>query len=78
MTRHYTPRKKKEEKPVIKTKIVRIDHRTEIEVSADIPDDVAIERYYARHKTATRPPIVAEVEELQEAVMDDVDLPEED
>ena len=26
-------------------KLVRIDHKTEIEVSIDIPDDVARERY---------------------------------
>jgi hypothetical protein len=28
-----------------KTKLVRIDHKTEIEVSVDIPDDVARKEY---------------------------------
>ena len=58
--KHYEPRKKKPVKLSIKTKMVRIDHRTQIEVSASIPDDVAIERYYERHKTAIRPPIIAQ------------------
>jgi len=56
----YTPRKKRKVKPVIQTKLVRIDHKTQIEVSVSIPDDVAIERYYERHKTVTRPPGVAQ------------------
>jgi len=51
----YTPRKKKEVKLAIQTKLVRINHRTQIEVSVSIPDDVAIERYYQRHTTAVRP-----------------------
>jgi len=58
--KNYTPRKKKEVKLVIPTKLVRIDHRTQIEVSVDIPDDVAIERYYQRHTTVTRPPEIAQ------------------
>ena len=56
----YTPRKKREKKPVIQTKLVRVDHRTQIEVSVSIPDDVAIERYYQRHTTVTRPPVAAQ------------------
>jgi len=36
----------KKQKPDKKPqKLVRIDHKTEIEVDADIPDDVAIKRY---------------------------------
>lgn len=87
----YTPRKKKLVKLVIQTKIVRIDHKTQIEVSVSIPDEVAIENYYLRHKTAIRPPDVAQhplakdecyeglpiemVEELA-AIVDDTNLTE--
>jgi len=70
--KRYTPRKKKEKKPVIQVKRVRIDHRTQIEVAINIPDDVAIARYYERHTTLVRPP-VDEIEEI-----DDSDLPEEE
>jgi hypothetical protein len=49
--KHYTPRKKHAEKPIVRTKSVRIDARTLIEVNADIPDDVARERFFARAKT---------------------------
>jgi hypothetical protein len=44
----YTPRKKKIHKPVIQTKLVRIDHRTQIEVPVSISDDDARERYLSR------------------------------
>ena len=56
----YKPRKKKVIMTVRRMKLVRIDWKTQIEVSASIPDDVAIERYYERHKTAIRPPIIAQ------------------
>jgi len=58
--RSYTPRKKRKVKPAIKTKLVRVDSKTQIEVSVDIPDDVAIERYYQRHTTVVRPPVVTQ------------------
>lgn len=48
MSKPYTPRQKKPVRHIIKTKLVRIDFRTEIEVSASIPDDVARERYLSR------------------------------
>jgi hypothetical protein len=33
-------------KPAGKTKYLRIDHKTVIEISADIPEDVAREHYF--------------------------------
>ncbi len=33
-------------KNAVKTKYLRIDHKTVIEISADIPDDVAREHYF--------------------------------
>ena len=77
----YTPRQKKAIIPVIQMKIIRIDHRTQIEVSASIPDDVAIERYYQKHTTVVRPPIIVHGEIPQEelaAVIDDSDLPDQE
>ena len=77
----YTPRQKKVIAPVMQMKIIRIDHRTQIEVSASIPDDVAIERYYQKHTTVVRPPIIVRGEIPQEelaAVIDDSVLPEEE
>lgn len=38
-------KKRKKKEP---TKLVRIDHKTEIEVSIDIPDDVARENYFQK------------------------------
>ena len=75
----YTPRQKKSIPTVRLMKIVKIDRRTSIEVFAEAPDDVAIERYYECHKTAIRPSIVVSGEIPQEelaAVVDDSDLPE--
>jgi len=45
----FTPRHKKPVKPVFKSKLVRIDERTLIEVAADIPDDEARENYFLHH-----------------------------
>jgi hypothetical protein len=50
----YTPRKKKSVKLSQKTKLVRIDHRTQIEVSVSIPDDEARERYLTRIQSSQR------------------------
>ena len=51
MSKPFTPRKKKPViMPVRQTKIVKIDSRTSIEVAANIPDEDAIERFYARNK----------------------------
>ena len=47
---HYTPRHKKFVPPSKGTKLVRIDFRTQVEVSVSITDEQARERYYARHK----------------------------
>ena len=47
---HFTPRHRKFVPPSKGTKLVRIDFRTQVEVSMSIPDDLARERYYARHK----------------------------
>jgi hypothetical protein len=79
---HYTPRKKKKlSGPSLcgKMKLVRIDNKTEVEVPAGVSDADAIERYYNRHKTATRPPIGVETQDeidiiqadLAEVVIDD-------
>ena len=84
-----TPKVKKEKKPVKRTKLVRIDARTVIEVSVNIPDEVAIERFYARQDvksgsltTFMGPTVRAEIpsgslEELS-AMVDDSVLPDED
>ena len=48
MIKPFKPRQKKIIKPVIKTKLVRIDFRTQIEVSVKIPDDMARENYLSR------------------------------
>ena len=85
--KRYTPKKKKKkvEKPVIRTKLVRIDVRTVIEVSASIPDEVAIEHFHARRNMEYRAPTTfmrAEVpsvslEELL-SIVDDSILPDEE
>jgi hypothetical protein len=88
---HYTPRKKKKlSGPTLcgKTKLIRIDHRTEIEVPVSMSNDVAIERYYQRHKDAVRPsdalrrPLTedeceAPQEELQAVLVNDDNLPDD-
>ena len=81
----YTPRQKKVIAPVMQMKIIRIDHRTQIEVSASIPDDVARERFITKRNLGPRAPYASlypadekpEVpqEELA-SVVDDEDLPE--
>jgi hypothetical protein len=79
---HYTPRKKKKlSGPTLcgKTKLIRIDWRTEIEVPVSMSNEDAIERYYRRHKEAIRPPIAStnEDEVPQEelaALIDDENL----
>lgn len=45
---------KKQKLPATK-KRVRIDERTEIKVSVDIPDNIAIERYLKRRKDYAYP-----------------------
>lgn len=51
MVKAFTPRKKKPIKVLDKqTKTVRIDANTLIEVSVSIPDEVARQRYFERHK----------------------------
>jgi hypothetical protein len=51
-SRHWTPRQKKLLKLSRETKIVRIDSRTQIEVSVSITDGEARERYHMRHDFA--------------------------
>ena len=48
MNRPYQHRQKKPVKPVMTTKLVRIDFRTQIVVSVDIPDEVARANYMER------------------------------
>ena len=84
-----TPKVKKEKKPAKRTKLVRIDVRTVIEVSASIPDEVARERFYARQDvksgsltTFMGSTVKAEIPsgalvELS-AIVDDSELPDED
>lgn len=52
--KHYTPRKKKirSTRVIGAMKLVRIDHRTEISVPVDVPDDVAREKYLLRVQAA--------------------------
>jgi len=71
-----------------KTKIVKIDAHTSVEVSVSISDKEAIDRYYNRHTMAVRPPEIAEhpmakedcyevpVEELASIEDDDSLLPD--
>ena len=59
MTKPYMPRKKKIIVPAKRMKRVRIDHKTQIEVSVSIPDEQARERYYARHKIEPVPDNIA-------------------
>lgn len=55
MTKAFTPRKKKPVKVLDKrTKTVRIDANTLVEVSVSIPDEVAKQRYYERHQPPPR------------------------
>ena len=53
-TRHWTPRKKQPVKLFCQTKIVRVDSRTQVEVSVSIPDDEAILNYHLRHDIVLR------------------------
>lgn len=83
MSKHFTPRKKKLVKLSQETKTVRIDHRTQIEVSVSLSNEEAIERYYHRHTTAIRPPeatlfpmSVKESVEKLTAIIDDEMLPD--
>jgi hypothetical protein len=55
MTSPFKPRQKKPVKAVVKTKLVRIDFRTQIEVPVSIPDDVAREKYLSRLNIAIKP-----------------------
>ena len=52
MSHYFTPTKKRHGiiKPVGPTKIIRIDSRTQIEVSASIPDNVAIARFNEKNR----------------------------
>ena len=52
MKHYFEPRKKKLHGITVvgATKIIRIDSRTQIEVSASIPDNVAIARYNEKHR----------------------------
>jgi len=60
-----------------KTKIVRVDHRTQIEVSVDISDEEAINRFYSRQKIERplrRPPIEDTIdfnEDPEEVLLED-------
>lgn len=81
----YTPRQKKVIAPIIRMKIIRIDARTQIEVPASIPDDVARDRFITKRNMGPRAPYASlyptdekpEVpqEELA-SVVDDANLPE--
>ena len=92
---HYTPRKRKVQSTKVKgaQKLVRVDHRTQIMVDVDIPDDVARERYLARINQGVResyiPIPIAEIkppeimplsslEQLQQIIAENTELPEEE
>jgi hypothetical protein len=56
MVKAFTPRKKKPVKVLDKrTKTVRINASTLVEVSVSIPDEVAKQRYFDRHQPPPRP-----------------------
>jgi len=83
----YTPRQKKVIAPVRRTKIIRIDARTQIEVLASIPDDVARERFITKRNLGPRAPYASlypadekpEVSQKELAdVVDDSALPEQE
>lgn len=77
----YPRRKKKMVGPAIvgDTKIVRIDCKTQIEVSADISDEEAINRFYSRQKIERplrRPPVEDTMdldEDPEEILLEDPD-----
>jgi len=88
----FTPRHKKFVKPTFKTKIVRIDSHTQIEVRDSISDADAREHYLnatrdkQHHPRILQPPLVdgdSEVmplgsQEALAAIIDDADLPEDE
>jgi len=89
MRKNLTRKKKKAVMPVKDKKTVRIDERTVIEVSVDIPDEVARERFLVRHGReyqapttymSTRPRAEVPSGSLEElsAMVDDSELPDED
>jgi hypothetical protein len=85
--RTYTPKQKKPVKLAIQTKKVRIDYKTEIEVSVATSDEDARKHFWLRNKSYPHPkpimPIIPEAdiaegvsqEELV-GIIDDENLPE--
>jgi hypothetical protein len=90
----YHRREKKHSQPIVigDIKHVRIDRRTIIEVSVNIPDDIAMERYIKRYKLGNKIPeefmppkeeiipheeAVGSLEEL-EAIIEDANIVETD
>ena len=77
MSKPYKTRKEKMTIPVQKNmKIVYINARTSIEVSVDIPDDVAIERFCARHNIEPQPPEITEYPMRPEECLEESDVEE--
>ncbi len=85
--RTYTPKQKKPVKLAIQTKKVRIDYKTEIEVSVAISDEDARKHFWLRNKSYPHPkPIIPTIPEADIAegvsqeelvgIIDDENLPE--
>jgi hypothetical protein len=75
MIDHWNARKKKvSPSPLKEMKNVKIDFRTTIIVSADIPDDVARERYLARINKGVRDRYVPLVEEMPKEIVKEMPM----
>ena len=55
---NWTPRKKHLVMPVRQMRIVRVDHRTQIEVPSSISDAEAISNYHLKHDLMPRSPMM--------------------
>jgi len=55
----YTPKKKRPEPVIQPMRLVRVDHRTQIEVPIEMSDEDAIHRFYKKHTDLRNPNIHA-------------------
>jgi hypothetical protein len=81
MRRHRKAKFPKEFHAPQKMKIIRVDHRTQIEVPENVPDDVAIERFNMRRgrgsKIAEMPPEVLKEAKKEGIANLEVTIPDE-
>lgn len=94
MRRSYKLRKKKPSiiHNDVEKKFIKIDDRTMIEVPANIPDDVAKERYLRKMTASQSKPLppraktqvlysekpIGSLEDIQNSIVDDSDLPDDE